>query len=218
MKKITLSVALAMIALQSLADKRGVYISAQGSFGASKVVDCNYYEYNASLIGKTYTNEHVTAGYMFTPHFGVFAGVGINSYKYTIQVHTTQMHDYQDKYTYFQIPVYLRYVSSKNNKIGVSVEAGCEFDFLMKTEEKALFDKESWDIKHYITNRNVVLFCSPAIKIPISNRISLDVGPFFSASLKNAYNSEVPLTGTFTAIGGRANLNIRLTEPKKRSS
>lgn len=216
MKKLTLSVALAITTFYSFAEKCGLYLSTQINFGVSKVRECNFNDYNASLIGKFYTNEHVTAGYMFTPHFGIFTGAGISSYKYTIQIHSLPANDWSDKYTYFQIPLYLRYVSSKSRGLGFSVEAGAGFDFLMKAKEKALPNGESYDIKEYLASKNIVLFCSPAIKFPVSDRISLDVGPTVSTALKNAYHAVQDLKGTFTSFGGRANLNIRLTDPKKK--
>lgn len=161
--------------------KDGFYISGQLSNGI-----CNYKtgasDQSLSINSGDFSSYGFGCGYMLNNHFGIQTGISMNNYHWVMV--QNMIDDYYQNYVHqksITLPLSLRFVSSKPNKVGVFATAGLQLCFLTQTSVTSMgFGiggpmNSSSDDNSIFKNRTLMLTSSAGIHIP-SNRYSIDIG------------------------------------------
>jgi hypothetical protein len=158
MKKIILSVLFSITSLFAIAEERGWYLSGIVSFGLTD-------------ISTTALSENLTMGYMLSPHFGVFGGLGAQTNKHSGFLSNQRI----ATANYFQVPAFIRFITSKAGRVGFYSDLGIKVNFKVS---ETLYDYAYGNSYFYDTD--ALVFIKPGIKIPFSKVVSINLGPEFS--------------------------------------
>lgn len=142
------------------------------------------YTYSSQEISKgkdkLYISGGATAGYMFNNHFGLYAGLAYSSFTWQSRVV-----DYSAgeaflsniNQTYVQVPLYLRYVSSRPGKVGFLGTFGPRFSFLTGAKETDIANgtSQTFSDKSGFNSAVVAIGLGLGVNIPCTKNISLDL-------------------------------------------
>lgn len=211
MKKTILSLSLLTLSCSAFAEKRGWYLGADLTMGGSNIFNANFPTVTGGKADQRfdfYAGENLKAGYMLSPNFGVFAGLGYQSFNWSLA---------QPKHTftyvnqnYFTIPLYVRLVTSKSSKPGFFMNTGVKFGVLTTSSVETKSEGGTDAITHnpdVFLGANFSYFNNMGIVLPIGKHIRLDLGPEAQMSFSPNYKTS-GVDGNLYAIGFKAGATI----------
>jgi len=212
MKKTILSLSLLALSCSAFAEKRGWYLGADLTMGSSKIFNDNFIGENGASVTRRfgfYAGENVHAGYMVSPNFGIFAGLGYQTLNWSLaQPEHTYTYVRQN---YFTIPLYIRLVTSKASKPGFFMNTGMKFGILTTSnvEEKANGSDVVVHNPDVFMGANFTYFNNMGLVIPIGKKVRLDLGPEAQVTLTPNYKTK-GADGNLYAIGFKAGASFYL--------
>lgn len=120
-------------------------------------------------------------GYMLNSHLGLYTAISFAEYNWTESYNLRDgAEQCKNKTNYIQIPLTLRVVTSKVNRLGLFAEAGLNFGVLSSAEQKITYFgtravSKSRDI-HIYSNAIFSAYFFYGVKIPLSNKARLLTG------------------------------------------
>lgn len=193
---------------------KGFMVMPGGSYGGMIYSGNKFKDYGLNQKNGAFSHVGIQVGYMFTKNIGIFSGIGRNAYHWSFE-DTDPAQPYSDKIrqTYLEIPVFARFATGKEGKIGFLAKVGLSLAFLQGIEEKINDNGRtatSTDKKGFQTTILNARY-TVGVHIPIGKLIWIDAGPECRYSLHNNYEEKTNLKGNFIAISGYVGVGFRLT-------
>jgi hypothetical protein len=166
------------------------------------------------LQGGDFSSYGLACGYMLNHHLGIQTGVNMNNYHWVFMQNNIdnsfQRNTHQKSIT---VPITLRYLSSRPNKVGVFANAGMQWCVLSQTSMLTVAytligpNYSTSDDNSFYKNTTTMLTASTGIHIP-SGRFSIDIGAEYAKGSNISKESYYSLTPKF--ITGFLQVNCRL--------
>jgi hypothetical protein len=151
-----------------------------------------------------YINGSINLGYMFGNRLGMFSGIGMSNYNLV----------YDDSYElvtistdYIQIPIGVRFISSKFNKFGFYTDFSINTAILTSVYlEDKIYNVTSDDPEQF----SPILFqfhLNPGIHFG-KNKSSFQIGPVLHASATEMFKDATYISGSLVAVGFRISYTL----------
>lgn len=212
MKKLLLAVLLLSTITAHAASRKGFYLGFNTGIGASTVYYDNFatnYSIPVTISPDLFYGIGVSVGGMFNNHIGLFSGVNFSKYNYTFKVAPGNSADQEQGF--IDIPINLRYISSKPGRIGFYLNTGFDISFLYSaTVSTSISGYQAEDNTYDFYVANLVFVLNPGLYIPLGNRGNLFMGPRFQTQSVNNFDNLDGDYGLLMANSFNANFSFRL--------
>jgi hypothetical protein len=208
------------------ASRKGISLEPLAGIGTSKAVQG----------GKNNLGWNAGCGvvFMFNDHWGISSGLQVERYSTEVVSGTDSLYinnaagggfwasnsvSANYKFTYIELPIILRYISSKYKKMGIFADAGFILSYLISANESRITNETDFDTsiyRNYSTPLESTYSVSLGSNVPKTNSINFEghfsLGLIFPLNQNFSIITDLCISKGFTNVGNSSNDFVNLTD------